>query len=276
MKVSVLLATYNSSRFLREQLDSLLNQTFKNWELIIRDDGSTDSTLSIIDEYTRFHKNIKVMEDSVLNKGAKESFMWLLMSTDSDYYFFCDHDDVWLPDKIKSTMDIMIKLESENPGRALIVHSDLRVVNENLLEASESFWKSSRIYPAILENKNYIQVFNCVTGCTMAFNRKVKEVSLPYPVSIPMHDWWLAIATLRNGGLIQHITEPTILYRQHDSNEVGARSVDRSYFGRKLRNIAKTLDGQKEIRDFLKDINGLNVIQYYYYKILYSIQRILK
>lgn len=276
MKVSVLLATYNSSHFLKEQLDSLFSQTFEDWELIIRDDGSTDDTLSIIDEYTRLYKNIKFMEDSVLNVGAKESFMRLLMNTDSDYYLFCDHDDVWLPDKIKRTLDVMIKLELENPGKPLIVHSDLCVVNENLDMVSESFWKSSRIYPAILENKNYIQVLNCVTGCAMVFNQKVKAVSLPYPASIPMHDWWLAVATLRNGGLIHHITEPSILYRQHGGNEVGARSVDRTYFVSKIKNIMKTLEGQKEIRDFLKDINGLNFIQYYYYKILYLIQRIFK
>lgn len=274
MKVSILLATYNSSRFLREQLDSLFTQTFQNWDLIIRDDGSTDDTLEIIEEYRQQHAKVRLIVDVAKKVGAKESFMRLLEKTDSDYYFFCDHDDIWLPHKIEHSLKVIVAAETHHPDKPLIVHSDLQVVTENLHTVSDSFWKSSKIYPLILENENYIQVFNCVTGCTMLFNNNVKKIAFPYPHSIPMHDWWLAIVTLRNGGIVQHITEPTILYRQHGNNEVGARMVDGSYFTKKIKNVLGTLRGQEDIRNFLHDINGLNCLQYYYYKIIYSIQRV--
>jgi len=274
VKVTVLLATYNSSRFLREQLDSLFAQTFQDWTMVVRDDGSSDDTLKIIEEYSKVHANIDVLPDQEKNVGAKESFMRLLKSTASDYYFFCDHDDVWLPSKMEESLRLLLATQRNHPGKPVIIHSDLRVVNDELQTVSESFWKSSKIYPKILENKNYIQVFNCVTGCTMLFNAEVKKIAIPYPQSIPMHDWWLALITLRNGGIIRHLNEPTILYRQHGENEVGARLVNGTYFTGKIRNIKATFRGQKEVLDFLKDIKALNWVQYYYFKIRYSIQRI--
>lgn len=273
MQISILLATYNSSRFLRAQLDSLFSQSFREWTLIIKDDGSTDDTLDIIKDYQKRFSEIILLEGSEKNVGAKESFMWLLKNTDADFYFFCDHDDIWLPNKVRDSLDLMIRTEETNPTDPIIIHSDLRVVDQDLLVISESFWKSSGIKPKKLENKNLIQVFNCVTGCTMLINKKVKLIAFPYPASIPMHDWWLAIVTLRNKGIIKHINEPTILYRQHGTNEVGARNINATYFIKKLQNISQTIEGHKEIIYFLKDIGGLNLLQYYYYKIKFTLQR---
>ena len=271
--VTILLATYNSSKFLREQLDSLFQQTFSEWTLVIRDDGSSDETIAIIKEFQQKFPNILLLEDTNKNIGASESFMRLLQKTDSSYYFFCDHDDIWLPNKVKDSLDLMKKTELENMMKPIIIHSDLRVVDKNLNIISNSFWKSSGIKPNYLENKNLIQVFNCVTGCTMLFNKTVKELAFPYPASIPMHDWWLAIVTLRNNGIIRHIDQPTILYRQHGSNEVGARMINFSYFIKKLRTISNTLEGHKSIRNFLQDIKGINFLQFYSYKIFYTIIR---
>ncbi|MCQ4035373.1 glycosyltransferase family 2 protein [Kaistella montana] len=271
--VTILLATYNSSKFLREQLDSLFQQTFREWTLVIRDDGSSDETIAIIKEFQQKFPNILLLEDTNKNIGASKSFMRLLEKTDSSYYFFCDHDDIWLPNKVKDSLDLMKKTELGNMMKPVIIHSDLKVVDKNLNIISNSFWKSSGIKPNYLENKNLIQVFNCVTGCTMLFNKTVKEIAFPYPASIPMHDWWLAIVTLRNNGIIRHIDQPTILYRQHGSNEVGARMINCSYFIKKLRTISNTLEGHKSIRNFLQDIKGINFLQFYAYKIFYTIIR---
>ena len=271
--VTILLATYNSSKFLREQLDSLFQQTFSEWTLVIRDDGSSDETIAIIKEFQQKFPNILLLEDTNKNIGASKSFMRLLEKTDSSYYFFCDHDDIWLPNKVKDSLDLMKKTELGNMMKPVIIHSDLKVVDKNLNIISNSFWKSSGIKPNYLENKNLIQVFNCVTGCTMLFNKTVKELAFPYPASIPMHDWWLAIVTLRNNGIIRHIDQPTILYRQHGSNEVGARMINFSYFIKKLRTISNTLEGHKSIRNFLQDIKGINFLQFYAYKIFYTIIR---
>lgn len=273
MKISILLATYNSSKYLRAQLDSLFAQTEKKWDLVIRDDGSSDDTIEIIHEYQAKFSNVHLIQDGDRNLGPKVSFMRLLAVTEADYYFFCDHDDVWMPTKIESSLKLMISTELEFSKSPVIVHTDLTVADQDLNIISDSFWNFSKIQPKILENKNLIQVFNCVTGCTMVCNHRVKDIAFPYPSSIPMHDWWLALNTLRYGGVIKHVPESTILYRQHMSNEVGARKVGLSYFRNKMRNIFSTLRGQKQILDFLNDIEGLNFVQYYFYKILYTIQR---
>ena len=103
-KVSILLSTYNSEAFLQDQINSVLTQTIKDWVLYIRDDGSTDNTISIIDNYCKQYDNIVFCRDGLSNLGAKNSFMTLLSQVDSTYYMFCDHDDVWLPFKIEKTL----------------------------------------------------------------------------------------------------------------------------------------------------------------------------
>ncbi len=272
-KTAILLATYNSSKYLRELLNSLFDQTYKDWNLVIRDDGSRDNTCEIIKEFQLRYPNVFMLEDDDVGIGAKESFMRLLKNTVADYYFFCDHDDIWLPDKVLDSMKLMDSTEKGNHDKPILIHTDLKVVNQNLEVISESFWKSSAIKPELIENKNMIQVFNCATGCTMLFNEKAKLLSFPYPSSIPMHDWWLAIVTLRNDGIVKHIVQPNILYRQHESNVVGARNVNKNYFYNKILKISDTFAGQKVIWKFLNQINGLNVFQYYYYKTIYTFLR---
>lgn len=271
--LSILLATYNSSQYLEEQINSLINQVDKRWKLFIRDDGSKDDTIEIIKKYTLKYDNIFFLQDNLTGLGPMKSFMKLLSETDSDYYMFCDHDDVWLPEKIRTIKNKMVEMEELYNDKPIIIHSDLKVVNNKLKTIHESFWKSSGIKPNVLTNKYFIQVFNCVTGCTMMFNKKVKEYVFPYPSNAPMHDWWLAIMTLKNNGIVKGISSPTILYRQHTFNEVGARNVDTKYFYRKIRNLKNTLYEQKKQIIFLKEINGLNAFGYYFIKVLYSLIR---
>lgn len=272
-KIAILLATYNSSLFLEEQLDSLFNQNYLEWQLYIRDDGSKDNTQEIIQVYKSRYDNITIVDDGDSGVGALNSFMKLLKNVDADYYFFCDHDDIWERDKISKSLKLMIDIEKINPNKPIIVHTDLKVVDRQLNITSNSFWKSSGIKPKLLENERFIQVFNCVTGCTMLLNKKSKDISFPYPTSAPMHDWWIAIQTLRCKGIIHHLNDSTILYRQHGGNEVGARSVNFNYFFNKIKTLKQTLHGHKVHIAFLKEIDGLNALQYYYYKLIYTIVR---
>lgn len=272
-KLAILLATYNSQRFLEEQLESLYKQTTNNWTLYIRDDGSTDRTLQIINEYQKKYSNIVLLTDSQFGLGAMKSFLTLLENVDADYYMFCDHDDVWLPDKVELSLKNIVQAELEQPGKPIIIHTDLKVVDGSLALINPSFWHMSAIKPSVIENKNLIQVFNCVTGCTMIFNESVKKLSFPYVEEAPMHDWWIALQTMRKGGVIKHVKIPTILYRQHGNNEVGARNVKLNYFIKKIRSLQQTLRGHSQHIKFLKKINGLNGLQYYYYKLYYTILR---
>ena len=273
-QVAVLLATYNSERYIKTQLDSLINQSFQDFNVYIHDDGSTDGTLKIIGDYIKKYPNISILEDNIKGRQAAASFMWLLEKVDADYYMFCDHDDVWLPDKIALSVIKIGQMESAyGSNMPCIVHSDLIVVDDRLICTADSFWRESKIKPTILENFNYIGVCNCVTGCTMIFNEAAKKISLPYFKGAPMHDWWVA-ANVARDGRIQHLSQATILYRQHGDNVVGARTVDGSYFIRRLISLRNTLREHKELQPFLRKVRYGGFIKYYFFKLLYLIRRL--
>lgn len=271
-RIAILLATYNSSKYLRIQLDSLLSQSDSNWQVYIRDDGSSDSTLDIINEYVANETKITFLEDEYSNMGAMASFMHLLSVVDARYYMFCDHDDVWLENKVELSRKAIEELDQQHPSTPVVVHTDLYIVDDDLTIKHDSFWKYSKINPDILTDKAFMQVFNCVTGCTMIFNQAAKQVSFPFPNNAPMHDWWVALQVVQNG-IIKHINTPTILYRQHANNEVGARNINGKYFLNKLFQIKKTLNGHRKQIAFLKSINGHSALKYYYFKVIYTFLR---
>jgi rhamnosyltransferase len=106
-KVCVLLSTYNGEAYLREQIDSILAQIDVSVELIIRDDGSKDSTVKIINEYKNQYVNVLIL-DSYKNLGPANSFMELLYASgDADYYAFAEQDDIWLPEKLSKAIGII-------------------------------------------------------------------------------------------------------------------------------------------------------------------------
>ena len=271
-RIAILLATYNSAKYLKIQLDSLIAQTDPNWQVYIRDDGSTDSTIEIINEYVAKDGRFTFLKDKYANLGAMPSFMQLLSSVNADYYMFCDHDDVWLDIKVALSRKAIVDLDKQHPNTPIVVHTDLYIVDDDLNIKHDSFWKYSKINPDILTNKEFMQVFNCVTGCTMIFNQPAKQVSLPFPKNAPMHDWWIALSVIQKG-IIKHINTPTILYRQHANNEVGARNINGKYFMNKLLQIKETLKGQRKQIDFLQSIKGHSVLKYYYYKVVYTFLR---
>lgn len=244
-KLAVLLATYNSQKFLEAQIDSLLNQTYKDFVLYIRDDGSIDNTMEIIRNYLKRYSNIILMEDSVHCRKSMGSFVWLLENVEADYYMFCDHDDIWLPDKIRISLDRISKIERDN--RPAIVCSDLKVVDENLNIISESFWEYMKLRPELLIQKNYALSCNLFTGCTMLINKMAKEVSLPLGRYARMHDSWIGLRVIANDGIIDYINAPLILYRQHDRNVCGAKEVSCrwNYYSYKLRMLKSVIKSYK-------------------------------
>ncbi len=110
--VAILLSTYNGQLYLKEQIDSLLDQTYKNWCLFVRDDGSSDDTLQIISTYAKkCPERIVLLTDNRGNIKPAASFMQLLSMVDMDYYMFCDQDDIWLSTKIERTYEEMVSIE---------------------------------------------------------------------------------------------------------------------------------------------------------------------
>ena len=264
-KIAILLATYNGAKYIREQLDSLFQQSCDRFHLYVRDDGSSDDTMKIIGEFRQKYSNrITILEDSQKHRGAAKSFMYLLENVDSEYYMFCDQDDIWLPEKVEKTFDRMKEIEGTAP---VLVATDLRVVDEQLSPIKASFNEDLKI-DVFRKNPELIYVRHVVTGCTMMFNRAAKLASLPMSPRATMHDEWVALCVHFKGGNISILDDSTILYRQHTSNTLGAEQARKGFFARALARA-----GQKQFFQVAKLLHkdfGLSYIKFLMYKILYS------
>ncbi|MFZ4799638.1 MAG: glycosyltransferase family 2 protein, partial [Bacteroidia bacterium] len=222
--IDILLSTYNSEKHLESQINSLFNQTYTLWNLLIRDDGSTDGTLEYLKNLQiKYPEKIKLFVENK-NVGVIKSFEYLLTYSNASYIMFCDHDDVWLPNKIEITFSKMQELENEFPNLPILVHTDLTVVNNNFQKIHDSFWKFSKLNPQLLSNFNYLGVCNGITGCTMLINRKAIDISLPISPNATMHDSWIGLCVSKLGKT-GYVNNSTILYRQHASNQIGATEI---------------------------------------------------
>lgn len=215
--VKILLSTYNGEKYLPAQLDSIIHQSHKDWELWIRDDGSIDDTLLIIDSYSKADSRIKKFS-SEENVGVINSFFTLLKKVQGNYFMFCDQDDVWLNNKIEVTLKKM--KESEEKFTPALIYTDLQIVDKDMTLLNDSFYNFQKIDPT----KNTLQqlaVQNVVTGCTVMINKSLKE-KLCYTSKVVMHDHWLGMIA-SSLGTIDYLPKATINYRQHENNSVGAK-----------------------------------------------------
>lgn len=223
MKVNILMATYNGEKFLAQQIESIQKQTFKEWNLLIRDDGSSDKTCDIIRNFTAKDSRIRfINENEHHNLGVIKSFFTLVNYEVADFYFFSDQDDVWLPEKLSVSLEAAKHKASDVP---LLVYTDLKVVNQelNILQDSmiraQSHHANTTLLPELTENT--------VTGGTMMINHALAEKWFT-PNDILMHDWFLALLAAGLGEII-YLDLPTQLYRQHDNNVLGARTMDKRF-----------------------------------------------
>lgn len=223
MKVNILMATYNGEKFLAQQIESIQKQTFKEWNLLIRDDGSSDKTCDIIRNFTAKDSRIRfINENEHHNLGVIKSFFTLVNYEVADFYFFSDQDDVWLPEKLSVSLEAAKHKASDVP---LLVYTDLKVVNQelNILQDSmiraQSHHANTILLPELTENT--------VTGGTMMINHALAEKWFT-PNDILMHDWFLALLAASLGEII-YLDLPTQLYRQHDNNVLGARTMDKRF-----------------------------------------------
>lgn len=226
MKVSILLATYNGEKYLKEQLESILNQEYRDFTLYISDDGSSDGTWEIISDYALKDSRIKLFPKHDPNKSACRHFLFMLGNVQSDLYLFCDQDDVWTSDHIKVFVERYNSLSEMKKSKPVLIHSDLEIVDADLDVISDSFFK----YDRLPKNPNahfYFQMNN-VTGCVCAVNNCLKEFVFKNSEllknsfgEILMHDLFFAVIAAEFGTKI-FIPKATILYRQHGTNVCGA------------------------------------------------------
>lgn len=220
--VDIVIGTYNGARYLQEQIRSIVSQTHTNWNLYIRDDSSKDETVSIIQSFAKNEPRIQVVRDDLGNLGVIGNFNCLLEKTQSDYVFLSDQDDVWCAEKIELSLDRIRELESQHGQEVpILVHTDLVMVDQELQVLSESFFAFRNLNS---QSASLAQLLaqNIVTGCTIVANRALLLKALPIPLDSAMHDSWLALVAA-TFGKIGFLDQPTMLYRQHDSNTLGAK-----------------------------------------------------
>lgn len=239
--VEILLATYNGERYIREQIDSILNQEYSNWIVRACDDASTDHTYEILSEYRNRFPDKFILEKNQKGFGsAKLNFFHLIRESSCDYVMCCDQDDVWLPNKISLTLQEMKRNEKED--MPVLVHTDLMVVDAKLHVLSESFFQHSNLRKSFEYRDILIQ--NYVTGCTMMMNRSLVDLLNMQDNydNILMHDW-LAAVVATGLGKVAFVDCPTMLYRQHAVNSVGAKKYGLALLLSKLKNnsIKKSL-----------------------------------
>lgn len=210
-KVAVLLATYNGSLYLGEFLESLCNQSFTEFRVYVRDDGSTDGSLEIVHAFNSRLEITTLPSGSRL--GPASGFFWILANASDAHqlYMFADQDDWWHPDKIARAV---AALKGQTDAIALYC-TRLQYVDAQLQHLGYS-----RI-PTVLSVSN-AAVENVATGCTVAITRRTRrEVLEPMPRGFIMHDWWLYLFCASLGRVI-YDAQPSIKYRQHGHNAIGA------------------------------------------------------
>ncbi len=210
MKVKVLLSAYNGVRYIEEQIESILSQSYSDLELIVRDDGSTDGTVDILKAYEQ-QNQIKLELGN--NVGFVDSFFWLIEHAgEADYYFFSDQDDVWFPDKIRMALD---KLKDADASKPVLYFS-----NYDFYDGDMNFIAHHEAKGNKLSFRN--SIVDCVPlGFNSCFNKKAYELTIAnMPRHSQGHDWWMYM--LCSGlGVVIYDDRATVKYRRHNANVSG-------------------------------------------------------
>lgn len=261
------MATYGGEPFIVEQLESLRRQSFRDWVLWVRDDGSPDATVEVVRRYAELDPRIRLVEDQLGNLGPAGNFGALLGHAHAHgarYVFLADQDDIWRDDKMERQLALMAQHEADDGGaRPRVMYSDLEVVDRGMERIHRSFMRfemlrhERRPLPVLLAQ-------NFVTGCTMLVNRELLEVALPIPPRVMMHDWWLALCAAATGSL-HHLPEQTVRYRQHGNNQVGAQGywrrlipfsiISRGSRGMRVGNFVRTVCQAQALLRRLGELN---------------------
>ena len=224
-EIDILMAVKDGEKYIAEQIDSILEQTFQNFRLLIRDNGSSDNTPAIIAEYEqKYPDKVQAVHDDVdCTNSFTKNFMQLLTYAKADYVMFSDSDDVWLPYKVQVSLWHMKDAERRNPGKPVYIFSGLNVVDENLqsmdiiLEVNPHKTEYQKVTNLLLSN--------IVSGCTSILNKALYSKCKGYIERMPFaHDSFLA-ALASASGVVEHIPAAMMLYRQHKHNVSGYMGV---------------------------------------------------
>ena len=206
MSISVALAAYNGEKYIAEQIESVLSQLGEDDDIIVSDDNPAGKTKEAVLSFS--DPRIKYVEGKGL--GVVKNFENALSLCKGDYIYLCDQDDVWMPDKVKK-----VQAGFEN-GADLVLHNAL-ITDESLNSAGKTSFDLYNPNTSFFGNL----AKNTFVGCCMAFRREVLGFALPFPDKLPMHDWWIALLSIRSKHKISLIEEPLIKWRRHEGNVTG-------------------------------------------------------
>ncbi len=219
LHVAILLTTYNGARFLDEQLSSIAQQTHRQWTLYISDDGSSDSTLTII---KRFQQRLGADRVNLLQGpqiGFAQNFLSLVRNPEieADFFSFCDQDDVWFPDKLQRAITQIPRADEERPA---VYCSRTRLIDEagNVIGYSPLFMRPPSFHNALVQS---------LAGAnTMVLNKAARALLARVPPTAPVvsHDWLCYLLVSGCGGRVLYDAEPTLDYRQHGGNLIGSNN----------------------------------------------------
>lgn len=238
--VEILMATYNGARYLGEQIDSILGQTYTHWRLLVNDDGSSDGTVDIVRAYAEKDDRIQLLSLENERHDAAGNFLALLAVSSAPYVMFCDQDDVWLPNKVQLELEAMRDLEREHSADVpLLVFCDSAIVDANLEPMEGARFSSRALHDPRQTTLSQLLVNNVAQGCAMLMNRLLvlDMTCIPMPECIGMHDYWAIVLAEALGGT-RFIDTPLLLYRQHADNVSGA-TKESATAGAGLLHVAK-------------------------------------
>lgn len=226
--VQVLLSTYNGETYLKEQIDSLINQKDVNVKIAVRDDGSTDNTLGILEEY---RKNGQLEYFAEENVGYRKSFLTLSSYCigKADYYAFCDQDDVWYPEKL---IEAVKKLEAIQDNEYKLYFSNLIITDQDLNRIGYKDYKNMEVSLGCAMTR-----YN-ISGCTMVFNDELLKLitrKACIEANFGGHDAWIYKICLSVSGAVVFDPNSYICYRQHGKNVTGVRQGISKRFSQELK-----------------------------------------
>lgn len=271
--VDILMATYNGENFIREQVDSIMRQTWKNWRLIIRDDGSHDGTVNLIRELGAGDGRVIFVDDDRGNLGYNNNFLRLLSISQANYIMFCDQDDIWLPTKIEESMSVMKKMESKYGDAPCLVHCDAAIVDAEAKIVRSRFIGGR----GKKEGISGVLMSNCVQGAASLINNSLKRHLLKSKSALP-YDYQAALIA-GFVGFRCYINKALLLYRQHNNNVIGSGAPRKGQLKTKglfsyFPSLKLTIDVQPEVSNIYlccaDEVRGGAAIEYSEYLYIFK------
>lgn len=216
--VCVLMSTYNGEKYIREQIDSVLAQKGCRVQLFVRDDGSSDQTIEILQKYQEAGMLIYYTGENM--KPAKSFLDLLYNAPGAEYYAFCDQDDIWMPEKLIEAIGMLQKRKNISSNNILMYFSNLIDVDANKILLKEKHLES-HVYT---DFQSVLVRCSWIFGCTQVFSYELKELvkNSYHPKEQPMHDVWVGMICAMYGEIV-YDDRAFIHYRQHAQNVVGAQ-----------------------------------------------------